>query len=184
MRGKTNKYSFVFDLDNTLVETDRANNLSYMAAIKDVLKYDVTMSDKNRFTRNNLYGVYPDLSKEQFNEIVTAKNAFFSTYMSETNLNINLVKVLRALHNSGCETILSTYCHRERALSICSYYGITSLFTEMLFREDSNGGTKYDALKRRGYDLGSLILFENEADSAAEAETQGVNRKNIICVKF
>ena len=63
MRDYSNQLTFVFDLDNTLVETDRANNLSYMDAINTVLHSSISWDFNNRFTRNELCLLFPNLSE-------------------------------------------------------------------------------------------------------------------------
>ena len=69
---KSIKY-FVFDLDNTLVKTNRANNESYKDAILAVTGKKVTIK-KSRFTRENLVSTLPDLSPNQIEKIINAKD--------------------------------------------------------------------------------------------------------------
>ena len=183
MRECSNQLTFVFDLDNTLVETDLANNLSYMDAINTVLNTSISWDFHSRFTRNELHQLFPNLSEELYQSVIRTKNECFYTHMSETTLNTNLVKVLSVLHNTGCRTILLTNCHRERALSVCNYYGISQFFSDKYFAEDKEG-SKYEVLIRKGYDMSSVILFENEIEGAQEAMANGIAERNIIGVKF
>jgi FMN phosphatase YigB (HAD superfamily) len=185
MRGNSNSLTFVFDLDNTLVETDIANNLSYKDAINMVLNTNISWDFNLRFTRENLFSQFPTLSQGLYDYIIKVKNERFYAHMSKTTLNINLVKVLGLLYNNGCSTILLTNCHRERALSICDYYGISQFFTEKYFAEDKSvGSCKYEVLLRNGYDMKSVVLFENESEGAQEAIANGLAERNIIGIKF
>lgn len=178
-----NSKTFVFDLDNTLVETDIANNLSYMDAISTVLNTNITCDFNCRLTRDRLYSLFPNLPYALYKSIIAKKNDCFDTHMGETTLNANLVEVLRQLHHNRYRTILLTNSHRNRAMSICNHYGISQLFSEKYFAEDKVG-TKYGTLIRKGYNISSIILFENEEEGAKEAIANGVTDKNIIKVKF
>ncbi|MDY2831437.1 MAG: HAD hydrolase-like protein [Sodaliphilus pleomorphus] len=183
MRDYSNQLTFVFDLDNTLVETDRANNLSYMDAINTVLHSSISWDFNNRFTRNELRLLFPNLTEELYKSVIKTKNERFYAHMGDTTLNTNLVKVLGVLYSTGCRTILLTNCHRERALSVCNHYGISQLFSDKYYAEDKVG-SKYEVLIRNGFDLSSVILFENETEGAQEAMANGIAERNIIGIKF
>ena len=183
MRDCSNPLTFVFDLDNTLVETDRANNLSYMDAINTVLNASISWDFNSRFTRKELRMLFPNLSPELYESVIKTKNERFYAHMSDTALNTNLVKVLGVLHNTGCRTILLTNCHKERAQSVCNHYDISRLFSDKYYAEDKVG-SKYEILIRNGFDLSSIILFENETEGAQEAVANGIAERNIIGVKF
>ena len=183
MRDSLRPKIFVFDLDNTLVETDIANNLSYMDAINTILNANITWDFNSRFTRDRLYSLFPNLPQELYNSVIETKNERFNAHLKETTLNTNLVKVLSLLHYNGCTTILLTNCHKERAMSICHHFGISNLFSVKYFAEDKVG-TKYGTLIRNGYSISSIILFENEAEGAEEAIVNGVDERNIIKVAF
>ena len=52
---------FVFDMDNTLIKTDKANNLAYSEAISSVLGVNYNIENEKRFTRNELKELFPQL---------------------------------------------------------------------------------------------------------------------------
>lgn len=183
MRNLSKYPTFVFDLDNTLVETNIANNLSCMEAIKEVLNEDFCFDSKQRFTRDKLLAFFPGVSQTEYNDIIAIKKEKFNSHIAETTLNTNLVRILKVLSHHDCETILLTHCRRERAMSICSYYNIAKYFTALYFFEDEIR-TKYDVLLRNGYNMESIILFENESDGKEEAIRNGIISENIIGVKF
>ena len=54
MRSKRTDFTFVFDLDDTLIGTNVVNNNSYRDAIRKVADIDVVISSEQRFTRENL----------------------------------------------------------------------------------------------------------------------------------
>ena len=68
-------------------------------------------------------------------------------------------------------------------MSICLYYDIAKYFTALYFFEDEIR-TKYDVLLRNGYNMESIILFENESDGKEEAIRNGIISENIIGVNF
>ena len=152
-------FTFVFDLDNTLVETDFANSISYLEAIKKVLNIDLCFDFQQRFTREDIMSSFPNLAKNKYDEVVSAKKDIFASHIVDTKLNENLVNILRTLHHNNCETILLTNSHRERAVHICEYYDLAKYFTCSYYSEDKIR-SKYDVLKRKGYDMNSIILFE------------------------
>ena len=184
MRDGITQLTFVFDLDNTLVETDIANSLAYMDAIALVLGTSISWDLSCRFTRDSLSSMFPELSDELRNKVIKAKNGSFRAHIGETTVNTNLVKILDGLHRSGNRTILLTNSHRARAIDVCDYYGITELFSEKYFAEDKVSGSKYEILVRNGYDLGTVVLFENEAEEARTAAASGIAMSNIIEVKY
>lgn len=174
---------FVFDMDNTLIKTDKANNLAYSEAISLVLgvKYDV--ADGERFTRGRLKTVFPDLTETQFNEIVARKEQCFESHLKKTELNQNLFMLLKRLYHEGHHTILLTNSRSGRAISLCNYYNLTKYFVRRYFYEDCIDN-KYTLLKFLGYDLQNVVLYENEESSSSEAVANGINSEKIIKVKF
>lgn len=183
MNTKSRKAIFIFDLDNTLIKTDEANNLAYADAIQEILGVSPKVKKNRRYTRNDLILEYPNLGKKLLDLIIEKKENRFQLYIDKTILNMNLVKLLRSLYLNGCETILLTKCHRKRAIQLCSHFGIYQYFKHHYFFEDCNG-YKYSLLKKKGYDLYSIVLFENEIHSSKEASVYGINNDNIIKVGF
>ncbi len=180
---KDKQYVFVFDLDNTLVKTNRANNESYKDAILSVVGDDVTIK-KSRFTRNDLLTIRPNLSPVQITKIVEAKEACYSKHLAETIRNEELVKSLLLLKEFGCETVLATECHRKRAQAVCEYHSLTLLFRKQFFNEDLGDKNKYQFLESIGISLESVVLFENEQSEIRKAIQYGLFENQIIKVKF
>ena len=71
---------FVFDMDNTLIKTDKANNLAYSEAISSVLGVNCNIENGKRFTRNELKELFPQLSQAQIDEIIERKDAYSGGY--------------------------------------------------------------------------------------------------------
>ncbi|KAA5266337.1 HAD family hydrolase [Bacteroides faecis] len=174
---------FVFDMDNTLIKTDKANNLAYSEAIRSVLSVNCNIENGKRFTRNELKDLFPQLTQTQIDEIIDRKEKSFESYLNETELNNNLFSILKCLHQEGHHTILLTNCHSGRAISLCNFYDLTKYFVRRFFYEDCLGN-KYTLLKSLGYDLQNVVLYENEEVSSSEAVTNGINLDKIVKVKF
>ena len=174
---------YIFDLDNTLVKTNKANNNSYHEAIHTVMDEDVHIR-KKRFTRMDLSWAFPQLSSFQISEITRLKELYYVNHIHETVLNIQLVKCLKLLNNDGCETILLTESRRKRAQQICDYYALTHLFSKKCCFEDYNGKTKYQHLETLNVSLKSIVLFENDQMEIRRAVQNGISENQIITIKF
>lgn len=183
MHRKNNSKIFVFDLDNTLIMTDEANNMAYADAVQMIVGLRPQIAMSTRYTRNDLRTSYPQLSDDQFDKIVQAKQGLFGSYIDKTILNLNLTKILRTLSQNGNETILLTCCHRKRAIQLCKHYHIHQYFSHHYYYEDCQND-KYTFLKNEGFDLQSVVLFENDLLSSEEAIGKGIDRENIIMVSL
>lgn len=177
------KKHFIFDLDNTLVKTNRANNKSYEEAIKVVTGIDYRHK-KPRFTRGDLVLAISDLTPIQISEIIKLKEDFYPKYIQETALNVQLVKCLKLLKNSGEETILLTESRKTRAQQVCNYYNLDQFFCQRYYLEDYNGRSKYDYLITKNFSLDSVILFENERNEIRKAKRFGIPKNQIITIRF
>ena len=177
------KKHFIFDLDNTLVKTNRANNKSYEEAIKVVTGIDYRHR-KPRFTRGDLALAISDLTPIQISEIIKLKEDFYTKYIHETTLNVQLVKCLKLLKNNGEETILLTESRKTRAQQVCNYYNLDRFFCQQYYLEDYNGKSKYDYLVTINFSLDSVILFENEKNEIRKAKRFGIPKNQIITIRF
>lgn len=174
---------FVFDMDNTLIKTDKANSLAYSEAISSVLGVNCNIEDGKRFTRNKLKELFPQLAQNQIDKIIDCKEKCFESYLNETELNNNLFSILKRIYQEGHHTILLTNCHSGRAISLCNFYNLTKYFVRRFFYEDCFNN-KYTLLKSLGYNLQNVVLYENDEASSSEAVTNGINLDKIIKVEF
>ena len=179
---KSNKY-FVFDLDNTLVKTNRANNQSYKDAIFAVTGKSIVIT-KNRFTRDDLASTFPDLSIIQMEMVINAKETCYPNHITETKLNRQLVKILELLYDEGCKPILLTESRKTRTQQVCNYHKVTHFFSSIYCKEDYPNLTKYEFLRSLGIQVGTVVLFENEQAEIRKAIQCGLNENQIIKVKF
>lgn len=182
MNTQNSNNVFAFDMDNTLIMTDRANNIAYSEAISSVMGVKFDICDSERFTRNQLKTLFPELTQSKFCEIVARKEICFTSHLQETELNHNLFNKLKQLYGEGGHTILLTNSHSARAINLCNYYNLTKYFARRFFREDCLDN-KYSLLKNLGYDLENVVLFENEKDSSSEAIANGIKLEKIIKIE-
>ena len=176
------RITYVFDMDNTLVMTDCANNSAYRDAVKSVVGMNVEF-DKSRITRTNLQRIFPWLTALQINAIVKLKECKYAEYVKETKLNTRLFKLLKVLNGNGCHTILLTESRADRAMQICNYYSITPYFTKLFFKEDFENTNKYSFLKQSQIPLDSVVLFENEPWEAQKAIQNGLRKDHVIKIQ-
>ena len=179
------KKYFIFDLDNTLVKTNRANNKSYEEAIKNVLGIKLQFKNKtSRFTRKNLTDISPQIATSQISEIIKCKEEIYIQHIHETILNVQLVKCLMLLKDMGEETILLTECHKERALQLCNYYNLGELFSHKYYLENYNGINKYLFIRNLNVAWEAVVLFENDRWEIQKAKQIGISKNQIITIKF
>ena len=81
---------FVFDMDNTLIKTDKANSLAYSEAISSVLGVNCNIENGKRFTRDELKELFPQLTQTQIDEIIDRKEKCFESYLSEWKIQCKL----------------------------------------------------------------------------------------------
>ena len=174
---------YVFDLDNTLVKTNRANNRAYKEAIRAITGKDVPMGC-DRFTRSDLALVLPSITVLQFDAIIKLKEEFYVNYLRETKLNKHLLKILKLLHEDGNETVLLTECSKKRAVQVCDYHSLSPFFNKQYYKENYKNGDKYQFLKEMFPSSGSLVLFENERQEVKKAQQYGLQENQIITIKF
>jgi len=176
-------YFFIFDLDNTLIYTDIANNMAYKEAIQVVLNNSLVTSDIQRITRIELANMLPECSQEQLSKIILYKENIFPNYLGQTTLNTNLLKILVLLHINRCETILLTECRRNRAIALCKYHGLMNYFSQCYFLENYNGKSKYCFLSELGINAADCVMFEN-GKKHIQINSIKIPESNIIQIKI
>lgn len=138
---------FLIDLDNTLIYTDRANNLAYEKAIKDIfpsrqgitLFNEIKNSSPQRITKESLSNI-PYFDKNTINHITTLKERYYDDFLSSTISNqekidkkINDICKHNNLPVSKSIKIMVTNCSNKRANSILSYHNLTAYFSQIIY---------------------------------------------------
>lgn len=183
MENKNKKENyFVFDLDNTLVKTNKSNNEAYAEAIKGITGKTILIKQK-RFTRDKIVSYFPNIDKCEIIKIIQQKEDVFHNYLNKTLLNIQLYKILKIINELNMNTILLTQSSKKRAEQILEYYSLTHFFKQIYCKEDYNNCNKYRFLKDN-FDIKNLILFENENKEIKKAKQIGLQENQIITIKF
>lgn len=168
---------FVFDLDDTLVETTTANNMAYIEAYRLATGKKLSWYGGGRITREYFERQNYELS----HKIANIKEIIFPKYLNKTCL-LPCASILTKLK---CERkVLLSNSRRIRGEQICQYYELAGEFEKMLFKEDYVGKRKYEflvshvLLKTEG-----IIVFENYESDVRDAIASGIPIKNIFIQK-
>ena len=172
--------NYIFDLDNTLIYSDLANNISYSEAVKNVIGANLDVCCP-RITRGSIKAMFPELSADELSKVVQEKERQYAQHISKTMLNIALVDALKYLKANNMPAILLTYSTKHRAEQLLTFQGISNLFAAKYYKEDYGKNTKYKfATSALGFKNSEIILFENEQEGMCEAVNDGIMQKNII----
>jgi beta-phosphoglucomutase len=176
---------FLFDMDGTLINTDRSNFLSYKKALLDVkgsdfnLKFDL----KNRLTRTRLTDLIPSIDKNELVKIIEQKEKYYKDYLNETT-KIKVVYEILIKYSFTHNTVLVTNCRKKRALITLEHHGLTNKFTWIFFRNFNESGAKINkfenAISVLSLNPAKVITFENEETEVFDAIQAGILPDNIF----
>jgi len=178
------KNILLFDLDGTLIHTDKANFLSYQEAIRIIKGLDIRFlyKSKFRFTRKSLYDTIPLLKKEEYQKIIKLKRSLYNKYLNQTKINNIILETIKKFSKTN-KIILVTNSSKKRAISILKYHGLINLFDYKFFKEDY----KNKQINKFKYVLEFLklnpikvIIFENEEIEIKKAIYLKIPSENII----
>lgn len=173
---------FFFDMDGTLVNTDYANFLSYKKAIDSVRgeNFKIIFDPAVRFNRSLLNTIIPNLTEQEFRLIISKKEKYYDSFLSETEINYNIVEILCEFCKTN-KTILVTNCRKERALATLNYHKLIDKFSDLFFREFGKKEkiNKFqNAIMKLGISPYVVIAFENEENEIIDAITAGIQYIN------
>lgn len=168
-----------FDLDDTLVDTNFSNYLSYQKAVKEITgnNLDIFSNYHGRFDRKILKKIMPCLSSTDFKKIIWLKNKYYKKYLCETKLNKSVSEILMKYFKTN-KTILATNCRNDRALMTIEYYGLSNKFS-FIFPRQKNGNKYFNALTNLKITPESVIVFENDESEINNAINSGIPTENI-----
>jgi len=147
----TNKTYLIFDLDGTLIDTDEANFLSYQEAIKNIKNIDLKSiyNSSERFTREKLNLVIPNLTVQEFKKIVELKTNIFQKNLKYTVLNTPIFQIIDKFSKTN-KIILATSSHKIKADLLLNRYDLFNLFDKRYYKESYiNQNNKYQYLTPR-----------------------------------
>ncbi len=188
INSKINKDTVLFfDMDDTLIDTDFANFLSYKSAIQKVRNrnQEIQYNPNERFNRSILKTILPNLTSAECEEIITQKEENYKTVLAETKLNKTIASFLLQYSNTNT-TVLVTNCREERALITLKYHNLVSKFKYFFFKQNSNNKiriNKYqNAISRLSLSAQTIIVFENEKQEIQDAIEAGILTNNIFSI--
>lgn len=149
---------YIFDLDNTLVFTDLANNTAYNAVLQRAGLPPI--QTQGRITRETVGAAYPQLSQHQLEQIIQEKQAVFSPALTRVALPL-----LERAANQGRENCLVwSSADPARAIPLMEHHGLGAYFFDVCF------SPKRDVCRELGKILqehsispGDVVVFEDAA---------------------
>jgi len=176
-----------FDMDGTLVDTNFANYLSYLKAIKSVIPTatDISYNPNERFNRASLKEAFPSLTETEYDSIIQQKEASYNEHLPQTKLN-KLVADILIQYSKTNQTVLVTNCREGRALSTLNYHNLTDKFSNVFFRKSSDHGNRINKYKKAITSLSlsaqTVVVFENEKQEIQDAILAGISIDKIISI--
>jgi phosphoglycolate phosphatase-like HAD superfamily hydrolase len=174
-----------FDLDGTLVNTDLANINAYMEAIQIATNtiLDIELIPGQRFNRNLLRELMPQLTEALFAEIIAEKETRFKKHLSDTTTNSKVLVLLKTYSQTN-KLVLVTNCREKRAFQTLRYHDLDGCFNHMIFRQTNNGNehvNKYKfAINTLGISPEIIVVIENERCEIEDAISAGIPKKNVF----
>lgn len=173
----------VFDLDGTLINTDYANFLSYKTAIEQILhlRLNLNFNPSKRITREVIRVFVPDISEENFKDIIKIKESLYLNYLHETKLNREIADILEKFQNK--DIVLATNSRLKRATSLLVHYGIIDKFTHKYYGENMIRTNKFQHVLSVLHISGSsVVVFEDSESEIEAAISAGIPSQNILRV--
>ncbi|AHJ13270.1 HAD hydrolase-like protein [Sulfurospirillum multivorans] len=178
------KVFLIFDLDGTLIDTDEANFLAYKEAIQQVknLNLPSLYQSTERFTREQLESIIPDLKLHESEEIIDIKNNVYNKYLQKTKIIISTLEIINK-YSKTHQIILATNSHKQKANLLLEYHNLSTIFKHKFFKEDYNNQEiskfKY-AMDYLKISPNLAVIFENDKLEIEQAQLAGIPAKNIV----
>lgn len=178
------KVFLIFDLDGTLIDTDEANFLAYKEAIQQVKNLNLTSlyQSTERFTREQLESIIPNLKIQEYEEIIDIKNNVYNKYLQKTKIITSTIEILNK-YSKTHQIILATNSHKQKANLLLKYHNLSAIFKHEFYKEDYNNQeiSKYKyAIDYLKINPNLVIIFENDQSEIKQALLAGIPAKNII----
>jgi beta-phosphoglucomutase len=175
-----------FDLDGTLIQTDKANNLAYEKAVRWVLGHNMTLPSEpgQRFEKKSLMTSFPHLSDHETQAIVSLKGVFYNEFLAETHINSSIFEQLKMSAEHKL-TILITKANIKRAKMLLEYHRLTEYFQAFFSLDQVSGShNKYAAaFNSLGINqLAQVSVFDNEIGELGDALIAGVQQQHLFLV--
>lgn len=133
--------ALIFDLDNTLVKTDRASGLAYSEACKRA-GFDIKPEEiEKRIQAGERWDKFlPELTKstdaKTLQKIREAKAEVYTQYFKNAPVNMKLLKQMGIAIGSGRKVAVATTASRVNAEAVLKHIGILGKLDLLLTGED------------------------------------------------
>ena len=117
------------DLDGTLIDTDKANNLSYLKALKRYLP-NIDLANESRITRLTIEKYCSD--KLLVRNIEEMKCNLYSEFLEHTFLNEELLERLIE-YKQTADIYLVTKASKQRVVQLLNHHHCIELFDRIFF---------------------------------------------------
>ncbi len=122
---------YIFDLDNTLVFTDKLNTKAYNFALNKVGLACIT--NVKRITKDTVREKFPQISNISINKIVKIKQKYFRKHIAIATLNENVVKELFVKDARDC--FLWSSAEKRRVKFMLKHYCLKKYFYKIIFSD-------------------------------------------------
>lgn len=136
-------YKYIFDLDNTLVFTDKLNSEAYNYALDSLGKENI--NDVKRITREVVFSKYY-LTENEKKKLLDLKRRYFIDNITKIQKNDELLFLLSGINSSDC--LLWTSAERCRVEAILRYLNLFSAFSFILYSDKKNIKNDLDSICR------------------------------------
>jgi len=180
----TDKTYLIFDLDGTIIDTDKANFLSYQEAVKKVKNMELKSLYKGneRFTREKLNLIIPNLTIKEYEKIIKIKTDAFDKYLKNTKSNNAILEIIKQFSQTN-KIILATNSHAIKANLLLKYYNLFNIFDKKYYQESylKSKDNKYQyILNDLNVTPSNVIIFEDNHNEIDKAINLGIPSENII----
>lgn len=145
----------IFDLDNTLIYTNKLNNDSYNYALTK-LRLEPIVSC-SRVTRKVVLNHYSFLNEQRQTKLIQLKQAYFINHINKTELNLQLHSVLHSQSPKCC--VLWTSAEKERVLPLLKYYQLQFAFSEIIYSNKNNVRRDIEKICQRFSCISKQLIF-------------------------
>jgi len=166
-------------LDGTIIDTDKANFISYKYAIKQIKNIDIKEYQNKRFTRVDLYKF--NFTQKEIKFIIDIKNKIYASYLKDTNLYSSILDILTKFKKRNSIIILATNSSKIRANLLLEYYNLKSFFDYIFCKEDYLNNNKFEFVcNYLNLDKDKILVFENEKKEIENAISIGIDKNKVF----
>ena len=188
------EFSFLFDLDGTLVNTDHI----YIDVWNNIFKkYNIGIIIDavffNNFIRGKNDGLFltyllPNISSDELSEISYLKDELFIEFLKTKRDNILLPGVIKFFEkNKNRKIAIVTSCNRKAAEFIIEYTGLNNYISLLISSDDCNRHKPdpepyLNAITLLNIKKNKTIIFEDSFSGYTSAKHAKVYKIVLICV--